>query len=534
MKNLKKTALLLACVCTIGAFSGCGARESADNGEKMTIRWMGFPIDGTGKPDSEIEKYIEEKFNVELEPIFITYGEYLDKKAMMLAGDDIPDVIYEFDPKHVKQDADQGFIAKLPYDMIKENAPAIFDVINKNEPRVWSYSRVDDENFGIPNLSYSGDNVTIGMWRKDWLDNVGITKTPETIDEMGEALYKFTHNDPDGNGKNDTYGMSGSTAWNSMYVTVFGAYGAMPFNWVKTDDGKYAYGGLQPEVTETLKTLSKWYSEGIIHPDFITDSLAGTEKEKFANGKIGFINGMGGYYEKTNATALQNLTMELNPGAVIEDAPPVKGPEGKSGGFIWGKAAHIVAFGVHLEEDEAKMKKILEILDAMVSDEEVTKRVRLGEENVAYKLSDGAQTIADGIDYIAPYDDATYRRESGMVNDFGAPSFFMPVTPTYEAYTKYTNKESLEVYNKVAKDTKGTTDAFLKPDVLPSAAEYFETLRTAQIKLMTDIITGKKSADDYQAEFSKLWEQYGGTVLEGETETLAKSIEQMLGEVGAK
>lgn len=532
MKKMRKTALLLACVTLMGAFAGCSGEKEVAEGEKMTIRWMGFPIDGTGKPDGEIEKYIEEKFDVELEPIFITYGEYVDKKAMMLAGDDIPDVIYEFDPKHVKQDADQGFIAEIPYEFIKKNAPDIYNMLNKEEPRVWSYSRVEDKNYGIPNLSHDGNNVTIGIWRKDWLDNVGINKIPETIDEVGDALYKFTHNDPDGNGKDDTYGMTGATSWNSMFINVFGAYGAMPFNWVKTENGEYKYGGLQPETTQALNTLAKWYSEGLIHPDFINDALSGTAKDKFANGKIGYLDGLGGYYDKSDATAVQNLTKELNPDAEVVDSHPTKGPDGKSGGFIWGSAAHIVAFGEHLEEDEAKLKKILEILNTMVSDEEVLLNVRLGKEGTTYKLADGAAEVSDGIEFIAPYDDAEYRKESGLVNDFGSPTYFMPVTPLRASYEKFTNKEKIKAYADAAGDTKGTTDAFLKPDVLPSSAEYFETLRNAQIKLMVEIITGKKTADVYQTEFNEIWNQYGGNVLEGETVQVAENIENILAELG--
>lgn len=532
MKHIKKTALLLACASLVGTAAGCGGKQTADNGEKMTIRFMGFPIDGTGKPDSEIEKYIEERFNVELEPIFITYGEYRDKKSMMLAGDDIPDVIYEFDPKDVKADADQGFIAEIPYELIKESAPDIYNMLNEEEPRVWSYSRVEDKNYGIPNLSLSGDQVRIGIWRNDWLKNVGIDKIPETVDEFGDALYKFTYNDPDGNGKDDTYGMSGGTSWNAMFVNVFGAYGAMPFNWIKTDDGKYAYGGLQQETVDALSTLAKWYGEGLIHPDFINDTA--TAKDKFANGKIGFLDTYGGYYDPTDATAVQNLTMELNEGAEIATAHTIKGPNGDSGGFIWGTAAHIVAFGEHLEKDEAKLKKILEILNTMVSDEEVLLNVRLGKEGTAWKLSEGSSEISDGIDFLPPYDDATYRKESGIVNDFGSPSFFMPVTPLRSSYEKYTLSEKLTAYEEAAGDTKGTTDAFLKPDVLPSSTEYFETLRSAQIKLMVEIITGKKSVDSYLDEFTKTWEQYGGKILEEETVEVAENIEQILKDVGVK
>ena len=42
--------------------------------------------------------------------------------------------------------------------------------------------------------------------RKDWLDKLGLA-APTTLDELYDVLYAFTYNDPDGNGKNDTYGL---------------------------------------------------------------------------------------------------------------------------------------------------------------------------------------------------------------------------------------------------------------------------------------------------------------------------------------
>ena len=64
--------------------------------------------------------------------------------------------------------------------------------------------------------------------------------------------------------------------------------------------------------------------------------------------------------------------------------------------------------------------------------------------------------------------------------------------------------------------------------------KYFETLRNAQIKLMVEIITGEKSADVYQAEFEKLWNEYGGKTLEGETVQVAENIEKILSELGVQ
>ena len=42
--------------------------------------------------------------------------------------------------------------------------------------------------------------------RKDWLDKLGL-KVPKTTDEFFEVMKAFTFKDPDGNGKNDTYGL---------------------------------------------------------------------------------------------------------------------------------------------------------------------------------------------------------------------------------------------------------------------------------------------------------------------------------------
>ena len=64
---------------------------------------------------------------------------------------------------------------------------------------------VDGKMIGIYRGRELGRN---GMsYRQDWADKVGITKAPETIDEFYDMIYKFTYNDPDGNGKRDTFGI---------------------------------------------------------------------------------------------------------------------------------------------------------------------------------------------------------------------------------------------------------------------------------------------------------------------------------------
>ena len=55
-------------------------------------------------------------------------------------------------------------------------------------------------------------------------------------------------------------------------------------------------------------------------------------------------------------------------------------------------------------------------------------------------------------------------------------------------------------------------DEFYKVDIVPSAAEYLEVLRTEQIKLMNQIIMGQSTVkpDQFCEEFEKIWNANGG------------------------
>ena len=43
------------------------------------------------------------------------------------------------------------------------------------------------------------------FFRTDWLANLGL-EYPKTLDDYYNMLYAFRYNDPDGNGKDDTWG----------------------------------------------------------------------------------------------------------------------------------------------------------------------------------------------------------------------------------------------------------------------------------------------------------------------------------------
>ncbi len=541
MKGIKKTlSFITAITICAGAFSGCGGSKTADidmnandMNEKLEISWMGLPYNPSAQEGTYPETVLEEKFNVDIKPIFLDNTNYNDKKTMMLAGGEEIDLIYELDPANVKQDAEQGLIMEIPYDLIKKYAPTVYKIICEEAPEAWLYSRVEDKNYGIPNLNYANARSRSGVWRVDWLKNVGIDKIPETIDEMHDALYKFANSDPDKNGKKDTYGMSSDiTNWHTMFTDIFGAYGVLPFDWMGEGEN-VEYGGFKDGTYKALETLQKWYGEGIIDPDFITDNIFSTGKDKFKNGIVGFMNQNGGYWDERDSNSLPNVMKQINPDSEIANSLPVVGPDGQSGTFCWGAPNHVVAFGAQLAEQPEKLVRLLTMFESMVTDEELAKNVKLGQQDKHWEFRDASAAFGGGVDFLSPYNDASQQKNECLISEFGSPSFFVPVALSYDSAMKYTETAKKEVLNKYCPIELGMSDAFMKPDTLPSASDYFVDLRTKQINLIVQVIKGEKTVDDYKNEFGEIWKNGGGETLAAEAKEMGASIDKLYEEIGA-
>ena len=145
--------------------------------------------------------------------------------------------------------------------------------------------------------------------RKDWLAKLGL-KEPQTVDDLYTIAKAFTEQDPDGNGKKDTYGLiipkwPGNYASASPYDVVETWFGA-PNGWGERD-GKLVPGFDTPEFLTANEWLRKWVEEGLVNPDFATlDS---------ANWNDPFVQGKGGMIIDVNvrATQLLDLFKEKNP-----------------------------------------------------------------------------------------------------------------------------------------------------------------------------------------------------------------------------
>lgn len=138
---------------------------------------------------------------------------------------------------------------------------------------------MDGKLYGLPQITDPYLNCNMMFIRQDWLDNLGLD-IPTTMEELKEVAHAFTYNDPDGNGKNDTYGLAldGVNVINASIGTadpIFNAFGCYlgqdGMTYVKGEDGEIVWGASDSEsMKEALQFLSDMYEDGSLAKDFIT------------------------------------------------------------------------------------------------------------------------------------------------------------------------------------------------------------------------------------------------------------------------
>ena len=406
-----------------------------------------------GSPEQKLDKnafvkeYFEDRFNISLRHKDVHYYKYQNALSLALAGGDIPDLFTQTSLQMGKS-AKHGFIIPIPIELVVRTAPTYAAMVQKYAGYAWNAAKVDGFLYGLP-LLIQYPFPRVGVWRRDWLDAVGISKIPETIDDYAIALKRFTQQKPDaksfiaafGNdldasqkqmvldNAHPTWGMSGDiTVWQvGMFTDVFGAYGVQPFNWMM-QDGELKWGGIQDGCRQALELLNEWYKKGYIHPDFITDVWYIEVLQKMYASITGYmafwshynLNRVGGDVPNTTAMLQRNRDQELliNIGKTKAEARarieressryinmwiPAKVPIGPGGhrGIRGGgedESIEILTFGRQMATQPEKIIRWLRMMETILSDEKLMVLCGLGVEGVHWRWQQPGEINNNNVD----------------------------------------------------------------------------------------------------------------------------------------
>ncbi|TCM95895.1 putative aldouronate transport system substrate-binding protein [Paenibacillus sp. BK033] len=300
-------------------------------------------------------KWALDKFGIQLKNQWIapsTNNAFETKLRLSLATNEkMPDIIsYRGDFTLVRELIDSGRFVDAG-ELFDKYASQVWKDAMNEDPTVWYPYMEDGKRIGIPILdyAYNGDPV---MWiREDWMQKLGLS-APKTLDDLEKVMDAFTNQDPDGNGKKDTYGLAiGFKNWINTWMSdagwIFGAYGTMPNQWNKTADGKLEYGSVTEGSRKALATLQSWMSKGYLPTEAgLYDETKAAED--FTAGKAGIVVGP----HWMPAWPLEDVKKN-NKDAQYKAYPLPAGPDGQVGRHGTSNSNGVVLINAEMEHPEA-------------------------------------------------------------------------------------------------------------------------------------------------------------------------------------
>lgn len=329
------------------------------------------------KADSEVFKQLQAYTNTKLDISWVPASSYTDKLNALIASKDLPQIIYML----ANGNKNSGLVNALRSGMFWEIGPYLKDYPNlsKISDDLLKQSAVDGKIYGLfKAFPQARDGIVI---RKDWLDTLQLQE-PKTIDELIKVMEAFTLQDPDKNGKNDTYAVGSATGINGFnsFVLYYGG----PNQW-GVQEGKITPSFLTDAYKKTLDLYRGFYQKNIINQDFPSIT---SDFELFNKGKSGIFFGPLDDVQSRFADLYKS-----NPEAKLDVLSLIEGPAG----------ARIPTRGVLPPQflfpktsikSEEQLKQILGYMDKL-SDAQAQNLLKWGIEGVHYKLENGEAVRTD-------------------------------------------------------------------------------------------------------------------------------------------
>ncbi|MBW7455608.1 extracellular solute-binding protein [Paenibacillus sepulcri] len=237
-------------------------------------------------------KTIEDKLGIKVKNQWVVSGDQAggqgeQKMNVSIASGDLPDFI-PVSSKQLQQLQDAGELMDLTEIYEKYGSPFLKEVLNQDGPNALASATFDGKLMAIPSTGSSMDGAAMVWIRSDWLKELNLPE-PKTMQDILTISEAFTTQDPDKNGKDDTYGIALNKDLYGGFADITGfmnAYHAYPKSWIKDAEGSVVYGSIQPEMKTALAALQDLYKKGQIDKEFgVKDG--GKEAELTASGKLG-------------------------------------------------------------------------------------------------------------------------------------------------------------------------------------------------------------------------------------------------------
>lgn len=257
-----------------------------------------FSINGAAKfinnesvEDNVMSRWLKDQMGIYYEPKWAAQSSEASEQqwATALASGDLPEFMVLVNQENYARLKRADQLADITDIWERVASPAQKEKKQYPDGPLWRRFKQPDGSLKIDAIPWSAEiatNDNILWMRKDWLDKVGLQQ-PKTLDELAAAAAAFKK---EGLAKIGISVAQELRTFMSSVDFVFAAYDAMPGYWRKGDGGKLVYGSIQPGIKEALSLLNRWYTDGLIDPEFVTTDASKTTEAIAAN-QVGIFTG---------------------------------------------------------------------------------------------------------------------------------------------------------------------------------------------------------------------------------------------------
>lgn len=247
-------------------------------------------------------------------------------------------------------------------------------------PIIDKLCKVNGKRYTIGKMSNVLPNHTIVI-RRDWLDNLGLSM-PETPEELLEICRAFTEDDPDGNGKDDTWGISMTTDTQRILAHMWGFPSPEKYT-MNNGELTYAWDRMESWLEYTKKIIDNGY----VNPDFLT-MKGDDDRADFLNGKIGIYGS--GRFSQVNTSIYKDFKAS-NPDGQLDTFPLPATEYGAYTGYMNGGPSIVGFINAETENVDGALAYI-----NWLCDPEISEYLMYGEDGVYYtKDSEGTHVVVD-------------------------------------------------------------------------------------------------------------------------------------------
>jgi putative aldouronate transport system substrate-binding protein len=330
--------------------------------------WAQATVTEAGAPPDDWIAYdvIREELNINLTYVIIPTGE--DGEAFVntaAAANELPDL---FQVVKANNDSRGGLLDLVELGLVapvEDLMPLMPERVklHYNDPLLINLVTFDGHQYGFPEPPPLPRREGFVI-RKDWLDKLGL-EAPTTPDELLEVAKAFTEQDPDGNGKNDTYGLGGfinGEGLGNRFDMIMGAWG-VPGVWNFADPGNFGLNVRSEKYPEALAFFKSLVDAKVIDPDWPT-----LKRDDFrARWKQGLFGIMWeDFAALTNKSNYEPFDTNF-PDAEWIPLPAPEGPDGDAYYGVYTGRGNIFAVS-QTAMDEGKGEAIARLLEWMATD----------------------------------------------------------------------------------------------------------------------------------------------------------------------